>query len=905
MRRFFYLLLLLLTFVSIFGINEWDNLVPYSTNTEFTNLVISNHNDKKLVAYIVQDGNNYSVKVKLLSNSLNQDTTLVETIYTSANKITDLKVNKLNNNQSMISWYCSQLSDNINQIYAQVLNSNDEFIWEDARLLFDSETYILFYNINQSPNNILYVSFCYYFNFTIKAFDSDYNQILSYSLNHQITQKYSSFQFIDNQFSIIYHNITALNVVKISESGEVTNTSIDSTAYLSGKKILCFVKDNNLFVGSLAYNNELRLIKLNHLLAIQAQNTISLIEPDYSYNVEDFTFHNRSDDKNIISYSCSNSDTQIIKYFEVNNNLAQINYQHYNIWIGNAYLLSFKTLLISDTVYYQIRVNSFDADFINIQALSSNNTFLFNNGSTINYSSYKVNFEFLPNQNNTVSLLWISSQSKKLYINDINPSGYLLENHILIDQIRNNYVTNEQFFQIDNKIVGVWLELAYDNLYHFKYQIFDFNGTPLVCLENQEICTSIYYTLSATKDNFGNLIVYFPTCDSAKFYVFNANDPFLINNYTFSKPYNSNYPAFFINPNQSIIAVINNEYYQKYVKFINGIPTSSELLTSTLFSPVSSSDKNALVYFNGAELHFNIINDDFEPLIGNFLSEDNIVNESFPCFPKVFKLSNTYAITFIDNNNNVKLTFRNENNSFTEPVLLLNNNEQAIDIFLFNSNALFVQNINVSENSTHILKYNIINNQLSLQWERTLENNYLYKSTIINDKLVLLNRSDNQKYIQAFTDNGDFIYDNNSFLVDNNNIEQVAFHKLNNNKYLISGINNLIANIKLFSLEDSPVSTHEIPIPCPQTNLDIYPNPFNPITNISFNLTEDSKVVIEVFNVKGQKVSTLENSYLLKGNHTISWNSKNNNNNDLASGIYFCRFATNNKTITKKMLLLK
>jgi len=42
-----------------------------------------------------------------------------------------------------------------------------------------------------------------------------------------------------------------------------------------------------------------------------------------------------------------------------------------------------------------------------------------------------------------------------------------------------------------------------------------------------------------------------------------------------------------------------------------------------------------------------------------------------------------------------------------------------------------------------------------------------------------------------------------------------------------------------------------------------------------------------------------------KGNHSVIWNGKDNNNKNVSSGIYLCKLETNNLNITRKMLILK
>ena len=84
-----------------------------------------------------------------------------------------------------------------------------------------------------------------------------------------------------------------------------------------------------------------------------------------------------------------------------------------------------------------------------------------------------------------------------------------------------------------------------------------------------------------------------------------------------------------------------------------------------------------------------------------------------------------------------------------------------------------------------------------------------------------------------------------------------------------------------------------------------YPNPFNPETNISFDLPCDSEVTLDIYNIKGQKVKILTDSRLSAGNHSVIWNGTNSNNKPVASGVYFYKLRFDGKELTKKMVLLK
>ena len=84
-----------------------------------------------------------------------------------------------------------------------------------------------------------------------------------------------------------------------------------------------------------------------------------------------------------------------------------------------------------------------------------------------------------------------------------------------------------------------------------------------------------------------------------------------------------------------------------------------------------------------------------------------------------------------------------------------------------------------------------------------------------------------------------------------------------------------------------------------------YPNPFNPDTNISFNIATESEVDLTIYNIKGQKVTTLVSGILAPNNYIFNWSGKDRNNNSVASGVYFYQLKTKKETFTKKMILLK
>lgn len=84
-----------------------------------------------------------------------------------------------------------------------------------------------------------------------------------------------------------------------------------------------------------------------------------------------------------------------------------------------------------------------------------------------------------------------------------------------------------------------------------------------------------------------------------------------------------------------------------------------------------------------------------------------------------------------------------------------------------------------------------------------------------------------------------------------------------------------------------------------------YPNPFNPTTNISFDLAEASKAKLSIYNIKGQLVKILLEDDFAPGRYRVVWDGKDSKNRNVSSGVYFCRLETKNKVFTRRMLMLK
>jgi len=84
-----------------------------------------------------------------------------------------------------------------------------------------------------------------------------------------------------------------------------------------------------------------------------------------------------------------------------------------------------------------------------------------------------------------------------------------------------------------------------------------------------------------------------------------------------------------------------------------------------------------------------------------------------------------------------------------------------------------------------------------------------------------------------------------------------------------------------------------------------YPNPFNPDTTIKFTLESDEFVILEIYNSRGQMIRSLVNEFKQAGEHQVFWNGRDEQNRNVASGVYFYRMKSGRYTSTKKMLMMK
>jgi hypothetical protein len=84
-----------------------------------------------------------------------------------------------------------------------------------------------------------------------------------------------------------------------------------------------------------------------------------------------------------------------------------------------------------------------------------------------------------------------------------------------------------------------------------------------------------------------------------------------------------------------------------------------------------------------------------------------------------------------------------------------------------------------------------------------------------------------------------------------------------------------------------------------------YPNPFNPLTTISYVLPEDALVNITIYDMMGRTVKTMVNKEQNAGYKSIQWNATSNTGQPVSAGLYLYTIQAGNFKQTKKMIFLK
>ena len=160
------------------------------------------------------------------------------------------------------------------------------------------------------------------------------------------------------------------------------------------------------------------------------------------------------------------------------------------------------------------------------------------------------------------------------------------------------------------------------------------------------------------------------------------------------------------------------------------------------------------------------------------------------------------------------------------------------------------------------------------------------------------------RWINLSTSSGTLLPDENLDIIinfDTSDIEEIA-HTCN---IVISSDS---WDGKIIPVTLTPIINDNDPQQLPASDLlsQNYPNPFNPSTTIQFDLGDYAgEAIMEIYNIKGQRVRSfkIQNSKLKI--NSVVWDGKNDNGEEVASGIYFSNLSIDGKKQTRKMIMIK
>ena len=174
-----------------------------------------------------------------------------------------------------------------------------------------------------------------------------------------------------------------------------------------------------------------------------------------------------------------------------------------------------------------------------------------------------------------------------------------------------------------------------------------------------------------------------------------------------------------------------------------------------------------------------------------------------------------------------------------------------------------------------------------LAWGAVEENLQFYKLERSTNDIFTENVSENFLTTNTFTDN-DLEWDTEYFYRVSANVGYYTDY----------------SNISSVMLESLNIEDNEY-LPLSFQVFQNYPNPFNPTTSLSYQLSDDGKVEVVIYDMMGKLIKNLVDEKQSSGQNSIIWNATNNSGNQVSAGLYIYTVKTRNHKQSKKMLLLK
>jgi hypothetical protein len=121
-------------------------------------------------------------------------------------------------------------------------------------------------------------------------------------------------------------------------------------------------------------------------------------------------------------------------------------------------------------------------------------------------------------------------------------------------------------------------------------------------------------------------------------------------------------------------------------------------------------------------------------------------------------------------------------------------------------------------------------------------------------------------------------------------------------EYLIPAKSAIVFTNRDYQLQ---IPSSNEPVPDQFEIMECYPNPFNGKLNIYYRINERSNIHVTIYDLSGKVIKSFEYEQKNPGQHQLIWDTKNNNGDAVATGLYFVSLSSENRTTNKKVLYLK
>jgi hypothetical protein len=145
---------------------------------------------------------------------------------------------------------------------------------------------------------------------------------------------------------------------------------------------------------------------------------------------------------------------------------------------------------------------------------------------------------------------------------------------------------------------------------------------------------------------------------------------------------------------------------------------------------------------------------------------------------------------------------------------------------------------------------------------------------------------------------------NSDYTVNNGVLEQVDRSGAFNVCYVRINLTNNATQTVTISQSGMAADDDNLPTASLALN-SIYPNPFRDSTTLSVSLAKAGRLSVQIFNLKGELVSTVADGSAVSGNHYYNWNGRDSLSKACPSGIYFVKVTDGRQSVTQKIILLK